>query len=385
MKQGIVFGTAFALMAVVSASVTAQGGKLPETLSATAYDTGTSGFNMAVAVGQMLKTKQGTDLRVLPAGNDVARLAPLKVNRAQFSAMGIGTYFAQEGVLEFAVKEWGPQPLRVMLTATSCNGLSLGVTVDSGIKTPKDMKGKRLGIVRGSPALNQGSFALIAYAGLTPKDVVLVEFSNFGAMWKGMINNEIDVAFASTITGQAREVESSPRGIYWPEYPAGDKEAWARVNKIAPYFFPHASNCGAGLAKDETRILPAYPYPIMMAYAQYSADHIRTIVKAMLDHYDDYKTTVPGIDGFEGKRQKLTWIVPFHDGAVEALKGAGLWSVEAQKHNDALVKRQDTLVGAWAAFVKGSTPDDKEAFRVAWMKARAEALSKAGMDVVFTE
>src|SRR3990170_3825325 len=92
-------------------SVQAQ--KLPSTLTFTAYDTGSSGFNIAVAVGKTFKDKQGSDLRVLPAGNDVARLAPLKGGRAQASAMGIGVYFAQEGVYEFAVKEWGPQALRL--------------------------------------------------------------------------------------------------------------------------------------------------------------------------------------------------------------------------------------------------------------------------------
>ena len=97
--------------------VLAQEIKLPATLTMTAYDTGSSGFNIAVAVGKALKDKHGTDLRVLPAGNDVARLAPLKGGRAQASAMGIGVYFAQEGVFEFAVKDWGPQPLRLMLAS----------------------------------------------------------------------------------------------------------------------------------------------------------------------------------------------------------------------------------------------------------------------------
>ncbi len=68
----------------------AQGIKLPSTITVTAYDTGSSGFNMGVAVGKMLKDKQGSDVRVLPAGNDVARLAPLKANRAQASFMGVG-------------------------------------------------------------------------------------------------------------------------------------------------------------------------------------------------------------------------------------------------------------------------------------------------------
>jgi hypothetical protein len=110
-----------------------QDAKLPPTLSFTAYDTGSSGFNIAVAVGKMFKDKHGSDVRVLPAGNDVARLAPLRAGRAQASAMGIGVYFAQEGVFEFAVKEWGPQPLRLILSSSDCNAISLGVTKDVGV------------------------------------------------------------------------------------------------------------------------------------------------------------------------------------------------------------------------------------------------------------
>ncbi|MGH6645045.1 MAG: TAXI family TRAP transporter solute-binding subunit, partial [Bradyrhizobium sp.] len=56
--------------------------KLPPTITMTAYDTGTSGFNITVAVGKMFKDKYGSDTRVLPAGNDVARLQPLRLNRA---------------------------------------------------------------------------------------------------------------------------------------------------------------------------------------------------------------------------------------------------------------------------------------------------------------
>src|SRR5262245_36319314 len=162
----------------------AEEAKLPPTLTLTAYDTGSSGFNIAVAVGKTLKDKQGTDVRVLPAGNDVARLAPLRANRAQASAMGIGTYFAQESVFEFAVKEWGPQQIRLLLSVTDCNAISLGVAKDTGVKEVKDLRGKRIGTVVGSPALNQNAFAVLAFGGLTRSDVKLVEFSSYGAMWK---------------------------------------------------------------------------------------------------------------------------------------------------------------------------------------------------------
>jgi TRAP transporter TAXI family solute receptor len=367
--------------AAFSAPVSAQV-KLPDQMSWTAYDTGSSGFNMAVAIGQVFKTKYNTDIRVLPAGNDVARLAPLKANRAVASAMGVGVYFAQEGVFEFGVKEWGPQPVQLILSSTACNGLSLGVAKDSGVKEVKDLKGKRVGMVVGSPALNQNAFAIMAFGGVDKKDVKLVEFSNYGAMWKGMVNNDVDAAFASTISGQAKEVESSPRGLMWPPMPAADKAGWDRVNKIGPYFYPHTATCGAGGITKETPVqTAAYPYPIVMAYASQPADLVYAIAKGMIDTYNDYKDGAPGADGFEVKRQNLTWVVPYHAGTIKALKEAGVWNDAAQQHNDMLLKRQAVLADSWKAYVATNPADDK--FADGWTKARADALTKAGMDPVF--
>ena len=200
--------------------------KLPSTMTFTAYDTGTAGFNIAVAVGKMMKDKYGTDLRVLPAGNDVARLAPLRAGRALSSAMGSGTYFAQEGVFEFGVKEWGPQALQLLLSSVDCNAASLGVARDTGVTEIKQLKGKRVGFVVGSPALNQNSLAILAFGGLKRSDVKVVEFSSYGAMWKGLLNNDTDAAFATTITGPAKEAETSPRGLIWPPLPHSDNAGW---------------------------------------------------------------------------------------------------------------------------------------------------------------
>jgi hypothetical protein len=76
-------------------------------------------------------------------------------------------------------------------------------------------------------------------------------------------------------------------------------------------------------------------------------------------------------------------VVPFHDGAVKALKEAGAWTDALQKHNDGLLQRQTVLIDAWAALLKANPPDDADAFRKAWTAARKAALEKAGMDVVF--
>jgi TRAP transporter TAXI family solute receptor len=382
MMTRIIASVAAIVIGLPLAAANAQDIKLPGQMSWTAYDTGSSGFNMAVAIGQMLKNKYNTDVRVLPAGNDVARLAPMRTGKSQISAMGVGTYFAQEGVFEFGVKEWGPQPLRVLLSSNSCNAISLGVAKDTGVKEIKDLKGKRVGIVVGSPALNQNAFAVLAFADLTKADVKLVEFSSYGAMWKGMVNNEVDAAIASSISGQVKEVEVSPRGILYPPTPKADTAGWARLQKIGPYYSPHVATCGAGgISKDTPVELPNYPYPIVMAYADQSAELVYGVTKAMIKHYDDYKDAAPGADGFELKRQNFTWAVPFHNGAIKAFKEAGIWTDAMDKHNAALIKRQEVLAAAWKAYGDTKPADDK--FADGWIKARADALTKAGMPVIF--
>ena len=361
----------------------AQEIKLPSTLTMTAYDTGSSGFNIGVAVGKMFKDKHGTDVRVLPAGNDVARLAPLKGGRAQASMMGVGVYFAQEGVLEFAVKEWGPQPLRLILASTDCNAVSVGVAKDTGVKEVKDLRGKRVGMVVGSPALNQNALAVLAFAGLTKNDVKLVEFSSYGAMWKGMLNNEVDAAIASTISGQAKEVEASPRGLMYPPAPATDKAGWARINKISPYYAPHKTTCGPGMSAQNPVELPNYPYPIFMVYSSQPASLVYSLAKSMIVNYDAYKDGAPGAAGLELKRQVLSWALPYHEGAVKAFKESGVWTAEHEAHNQGLIKRQDILAAAWSGFLKTNPPDDKVAFGKGWMAARAAALKAANLDVIF--
>ena len=369
--------------AVLSLAAPAVAQTVPKEMSWTAYDTGSSGFNIAVAIGQQFKQALGTDVRILPSGNDTGRLAPVKANRAIISQMGIGTYFAQEGVFEFGTKSWGPQPARLIMAATACNGLGLAVAKDTGVKEIKDLRGKRLGIVVGSPALTQGAVALIAFAGLTEKDMTPVQFSSNNAMWKGVINNEADAVLSSTISGQSKEADSSPRGIIWPPMPADDKDGWARVHNKAPYFIAQKATCGAGGLSPQTPVaMSSYAYPIFMTYADRPDDTVHAVTKAMIDTFDKYKDGAPGAEGMALSLQNMTWVVPYHDGTIRAFKEKGVWTDAAQKHNDALIKRQATMADAWKAYAAGAPSDDK-AFAEGWMRARAAALAKAGMDVVF--
>ncbi|HEX9325096.1 MAG TPA: TAXI family TRAP transporter solute-binding subunit, partial [Reyranella sp.] len=119
-----------------------------------------------------------------------------------------------------------------------------------------------------------------------------------------------------------------------------------------------------------------------MTYADRPADTIYAITKAMIDTYNGYKDGAPGAEGMALSLQNFQWVIPYHDGAIRAFKEKGVWTDAAQKHNDGLVKRQHVMSDAWKAYSMNGASDDK-AFAEGWMKARAAALQKAGMDPVF--
>jgi hypothetical protein len=103
----------------------------------------------------------------------------------------------------------------------------------------------------------------------------------------------------------------------------------------------------------------------------------------MIEGYDDYKGGAPGAKGWALGSQNFEWVLPFHEGAIRYFKEAGVWSDAAQAHTDALMARQSAIAGAWKAFTATSPPEDKAAFKTAWMAARAKALEGAGLDPIF--
>lgn len=362
----------------------AQSVKLPETLTWTAYDVGSGGYNQAVAIGNALKNKYQVNLRVLPGKNDVSRNIPLRDGKVPFSANGVGgSYLAQEGVYEFGARDWGPQAVRALLLNNSDALLTIITAKDANIHTAADFKGKRVAWVVGAPSLNQNITALLAFANLTWNDVKKVEFGGFGQAMEAVVNNQVDAAFSSTISGQAYKIASSPRGIAYPTFPHSDKAGWARVRKIAPFFVPAFGTEGAGLSTEHKAEAATYPYPVLMTMKTTNADLVYNMTKAMVELFGDYKDGAPGNKGWDIKRQIFAWAIPMHEGAIRYFKEKGLWTAEHQAHNDELVKRQDTLAAAWAAYKAKASSDDTE-FKEGWMKARAEALTKAGMEPVLT-
>ncbi|MGB3556346.1 MAG: TAXI family TRAP transporter solute-binding subunit [Jannaschia sp.] len=373
--------TTIAMLGMSATVASAQDFELPGQLSWTAYDTGSAGYNQAVAIGAALQDAAGINLRVLPGKNDVSRTEPLRQGRVQFSATGVGgSFMAQEGAFEFGAENWGPQPVRVLMANNGgAINLAVGVAGDEGIETYADLAGKRVAYIVGAPALNVNMEAYLAYGGLSWDDVEIVEFGGFGASWTGLIEDQVDAAFAATNSGQAYEAAAGPRGLFWPPIDEADAEGLERMQTIAPFLAPNKASVGANIDGTDGYQGAGYPYPVLIATDETDADLVYNMTKAMVELFPEYDGNAPGIGGWAIDKQDMEWVAPYHEGAIRYFEEAGIWTPEAQAHNDSLLARQQALADAWAALVE-EAPEDWEA---AWAERRREALEAGGFDVVF--
>ena len=272
-----------------------------------------------------------------------------------------------------------------MLSSVDCNAGSLGVAADTGVKEIKDLKGKRVGFVVGSPALNQNALAVLAFGGLTQNDVKLVEFASYGAMWKGLINNDADAAFGTTITGPAKEAETSPRGLVWPPLPAKDKAGWERMQEGRLVLLPAARDLRRRHLAGEADRARQLPLPDLRRLCLAAGRPGLRITKAMIVDYDAYKDSAPGAGGLAADRQTKNWVVPVHPGAVKALKEAGQWTAEQEAHNNSSDQAPGRAGGRMGRLRQVQSAVGRQGLPRGWMKARAAALAKAGMPNGFDE
>ena len=360
-------------------SYAAEGIDLPKTIAWSAYPTGTGGYSQAVAIGSILQRQYNVNLRVIPGRNDVSRLATLRANRVHFSAGGSEAVYAQEGVLNFASKIWGPQPIRALMSnySDSCS-FTFATATDANVNSVADIKGKRVTFVQGAPSLNNATAALLSYANLTWDDVTPVEVGGYNASIDAVLNNRADVVGGACNSPPFLRIEASPRGLTFPALPHADLEAVARVRSRLPWYVPHIALEGPTLPEDGIEVFSS-AYPLLVGLDTSDEAMVYSMVKIMHQHFDEYKNNAPGATGWLLARQKFDQVfIPFHSGAIRYYKEIGAWDAAADAQNSLNLNRQRVLGDAWTTFFP-TAPEDYSEFEAAWLKTRNSALEAAGL------
>ena len=380
-SKAIKSAAAAAVIALASSSAMAQD-TLPGTVVWTTYDTGGAMHTAAVAISSALKQSEDVNLRVLSAGNGVAQQSTLKTGRADFVLAGFDVYYAQEGAYQFGAKDWGPQPMRLVVTGMTDQSYALAIAPDlaKNVESPRDLAGLRVAFVQGSPSIEGALNALImACGGLTWDDVTKVEVPGFGASVDAYMNDQADVYYTSTNSGTSLRAEASSRGLAWVPVPFSDTECWNNIRASDPRWIQKVAKEGVNIPKEGIE-MASYPDMMLNTTSERSDGLVYAMLKAIYDDFDNISKAAPTTYGLALDRQVLNYVVPFHDGAIRYFKEAGVWTDEMQAHNDALVKRQEVLAAAWKETMDRGISDDAE-FTAAWKEARIKALEAAGFEV----
>ena len=366
-------------LALMPSAYAAEGIDLPKTIAWSAYPTGTGGYSQAVAIGSILQRQYRVNLRVIPGRNDVSRLATLRANRVHFSAGGSEAVYAQEGILNFASKIWGPQPIRALMSnySDSCS-FTFATASDANINSVADVKGKRVTFVQGAPSLNNATAALLSYANLSWDDVTPVEVGGYNASIDAVLNNRADVVGGACNSPPFLRIEASPRGLTFPALPHDDPDAVARVRSRLPWYVPHIAYEGPTLPEEGLEVFSS-AYPLLVGMDTSEETMVYSMVKIMHQHFDEYKDNAPGATGWLLERQKFDQaFIPFHPGAIRYYKEIGAWNAAADAQNSLNLNRQRVLMDAWAAFFP-TAPQGYAEFEAAWMQARNSALEAEGL------
>ncbi|WP_300302420.1 TAXI family TRAP transporter solute-binding subunit [Ferrovibrio sp.] len=350
--------------------------KLPETMIWSSYDVGSTGYVEASAIADAFGKKYGTRVRLLPSGSAIGRVKPLKDGRVSHAWLANELFFSVEGLYEYCSHDWGPQDLRTLLGRV--NSFSVVATKVSGITEPKHMKGKRFAIAKANSSVNIKVEPILAFAGLTWKDVELVEFPSYGATLKGLVEGKADCAGVAPAAATLRELEASPHGIGWVALDPANKEGWARAQKAVPFVEPFQETIGAGLSDANPVWMMGYRYPMITVTANANADEVYAVTKAVAESYDTFKDANPIMPRWQASKAGTPPMdAAFHEGAIRYLKEAGIWKPEHQAWQEKALKRHAALQAAWKDMIGKAPAKTAELpeLQKLWDARRAEVLT----------
>lgn len=339
------------------------------------YGLASTAYTQSLVLARMLASTLKTPVRLEPKPNSLARHSALKSGQAGYCICGVTGFFAQEGLSEYAQASWGPQPLRTMLMARGTFGVGVATAKSARIRTLADLKGRNVAWIGNADEANFGMIGALQFAGLSRDQVSWVEFPSMKEASEALQGGKIDAGFMTTTSPYAGALGASGRGIHWPSMPPSNLKGWWRLKSTAPY-----------LAAADPYVIKtslsgwqgaSHPFPILMTTSGQTVEQVYTLTKSIIENYEQFKDGARGADGWHIYAQELSWVIPYHEGAIRYFRELGMWNEENDAYNDGLIYRQQVLQTAWTAYL-GTEPEE-EKFISGWKAARRDALEQTGL------
>jgi len=225
-------------------------------------------------------------------------------------------------------------------------------TVDSGIKSVADLKGKKMaGWSRSSIFGKAALLAALEVYGLSEKDVKLIEGKSTGEVKRMLQEGMVEAASFPMTPNSAGVVDlmANKPSIFIP-IPREKVEQIVKIclEKYKTMVTPMTliANSYQGQTKD--LYYPGSPDGWAGTTA-ISDDHAYEIVKSVFDNEKEFLALQPGKEGFKGVTRQTAvsamFGIPYYSGSVKYFKEKGWWTPEMET-------RQQKILAEMAEFMK---------------------------------
>ncbi|MFC1867287.1 TAXI family TRAP transporter solute-binding subunit [Thermodesulfobacteriota bacterium] len=330
-KATVIIVFAIGFSAVVSGPAHAQG---KTTLIMGSDKPG--GITHAAATGVAKIVTQNTPLtvRVRAYSGAEAWMPEMDTGKIDF-----GTHFSATAWMTYNQIDSKLKLRNIRLLRSSAARLPLGFMVrkDSDIKSISDLKGKRVaGGYAVHPIMRRLAEGTMASYGLTWDDVKMVPVTSAVDGANAFINGRVDVVWFAVLSALTREANAKLGVRFLPLEPTPERLKIMQ-EKIYPGVMIVKNLVNTPWAPKGT-MLTSYEYYIMGS-SHTGNDSVKTALGALWDHEKELVNVHNGMRGFINKSAaSVMSVIPYHPAAIEFYKSKGVWTDEAEKANQLVIR-----------------------------------------------
>jgi TRAP transporter TAXI family solute receptor len=278
-------------------------------------------FQLATGLAKVVSDKGGMQMRTQPMAG-AAQYAPL-VNRGDIE-FGISNVPELHYLIAGTVITERPNPeLRMVARIVPWyNGLV--VKKDSPIRTLADLKGQPVPAgFTGNPLGKVLITGYLANAGMTFEDTRQVPVPAFPRMFDAFKQQQTVTSIGTIGMAQLREWDAALGGVRFIPFDPAPKAVEAITRHVPHSRVETVQPAQGRLGVDQPTAMLVYDYALW-ANAKVSNETVAKVVRALFANEADLKAAGPLFAEFEARRIGDNTGVPYHPGAIEALKSLGL-------------------------------------------------------------
>ncbi|MGH7766094.1 MAG: TAXI family TRAP transporter solute-binding subunit [Candidatus Binatia bacterium] len=212
------------------------------------------------------------------------------------------------------------------------------VKKDSGIKSIRDIKGKRVtGEYPAHLAVWYNMFGILASGGLTWNDVKVVPVPAVNEGIDALVQGRADVSTHALGSAKMKEADASV-GVRYVSIdcsPEGEK----RIRAAVPGYYPTKLKEGVSTGVVEETCFETYD--IYFATHKGASDQlVIAVLKALWDNVGQLKPLHPGFEEWTHERAASADVtIPYHPAAIKFYKEKGIWKPEMDQAQQKLLAK----------------------------------------------